>query len=350
MKALVRYSNLPRKMKVIDIAKPDIGLSKKHLILDIKSAGICGRDIEHFNSKLNISKVPFVLGHEFSGIINKLPKIKNKNFKIGDRVVAETVDSVCEKCFFCKSNLYNLCKKRKNIGGTMNGAFSSQMKVPLKYIHKIPKQISFDEAALIEPMCVCYNAIINNSNIKKNDLVVIIGAGTMGLISLKLAKYQKAKVIIVGHKIDKLQLKLAKKNGAFKVFYSNQDYVKSINKITKNNGVKLVIDTVGGVSETVNNALEIVAPKGQITKIGWFMKHSNLKLDILIRKNINLQGSFSHNFQIWEKCINLLKNKKIRLSDLISKKMKIFEWKKAFDLLKKRKAVKILLYSDEKIY
>ena len=78
------------------------------------------------------------------------------------------------------------------------------------------------------------------------------------------------------------------------------------------------------------------------------MKKSGFNFDALIRKNIRLQGSFSHNYEIWEKCIILLKKKYIRLNDLVSKKMKIEDWYKSFNLLKKRKAIKILLYSNEK--
>ena len=214
-------------------------------------------------------------------------------------------------------------------------------------MHKLSDNILLEEAALIEPMCVCYNAIIINSNIKKNDLVTIIGTGTMGLISLKFAIYKKARVIVVGGPKDNLQLKIAKKNGAKKVFTSNQNYVKLINQYSKGRGSNLVIDTVGGVDKTIENAMEITSPKGQITKIGWFMKKSNVNFDKIIRKNISLQGSFSHNYDIWEKCINLLKTKKIFLRDLISKKTSINNWKKSFDLLQKRKAIKILLYSNE---
>tara|TARA_B100001250_G_C19775356_1_gene779261 strand:+ start:187 stop:1230 length:1044 start_codon:yes stop_codon:yes gene_type:complete len=347
MKALVRYSHYPKKIKIKNIKFPKIGKSKKHAIIKVEYAGICGRDIEHYNSKLNKKKIPFVLGHEFAGSIYKLPNNLKKNFKIGDRVACETVDKVCEKCFFCKTSLYNLCNKRKNIGGTMNGAFASHIKVPIKYMHKISKRISYAEAALIEPMCVCYNALINNSDIKKNDLVTIIGAGTMGLISLKFALYKKARVIMIGGSKDVLQLKIAKKNGAIKIFKSSQNYVNLISKFSKGKGSVLVVDTVGGSDETIKNAMDIVSPNGQITKIGWFMKKPNVNFDKIIRKNIRLQGTFSHNYNIWEKCINLLKTKKIELQDLISAKTNISNWKKSFDLLQKRKAIKILMFSNE---
>ena len=166
------------------------------------------------------------------------------------------------------------------------------------------------------------------------------------MICLKFAIFKKAKVIVVGGANDNLQLKIAKKNGAFKTFKSSQNYVDYINNLTREKGSPLVIDTVGGVDETVNNALNIVSPNGQITKIGWFMKKSKLNLDKIVRKNIKLQGSFSHNYAIWEKCIKLLKQKKIKLKDLISKKTSIDDWKSNFKLLQNRKAIKILMYPN----
>ena len=113
MKALVRYSHLPKKLMVKDIAFPNIQNEKDQAIVKVSYAGICGRDLEHYNSQISKKKVPSVLGHEFSGIIEKINSNKQK-IKIGDRVTCETVKSVCDKCSLCKSGYYNLCKRRKN--------------------------------------------------------------------------------------------------------------------------------------------------------------------------------------------------------------------------------------------
>jgi L-iditol 2-dehydrogenase len=349
MKALVRYSHLPKKLKIKEIPLPSIKKSKNHAIIDVKFAGICGRDLEHYKSKISKKKIPSVLGHEFSGIVKKVNK-NNSNVKVGDRVTCETVKSVCNKCTLCKSGFYNLCKKRKNIGGSTSGAFASLIKVPTEYIHNLPNNVSLDEAALIEPLAVCYNALISNSNIKKNSTVLIFGAGTIGLLSLKLAKYKKSKIFLVCTPQDKIQKEIAKKNKVSNIYFNNCDYVKKILRDTNNQGVDLVVDTVGGVDKTFEDAIRITRPGGQITKIGWFMKKEvKANFDDIVRKNLKIQGSFSHNYKIWEKCIKLLSKKNIYIKDLISKKCEISEWKSAFDLLTNRKAVKILMTSNEKI-
>ena len=170
MKALVRYSHLAKKLKILNIEKPSLKKnSKSHAIINVKYSGICGRDIEHFKSEISKKKIPSVLGHEFSGLVEQVNKNKF-GIKINDRVVCETVESVCNKCSLCKNNLYNLCKKRKNIGGGLSGSFASHIKVPIKYIHKLPRSVSLDEAALVEPLSVCYNALIQNSKINRANV------------------------------------------------------------------------------------------------------------------------------------------------------------------------------------
>ena len=343
MKALVRYSVEKGKLRIQDVPKP-ILTDNKHAIIKVSTASICGRDIEHFNTHLNQDKVPYILGHEFSGEIHELPDNHSSDFNISDRVVCETVLSVCEVCPACLNGFYNLCKLRKNIGGTMNGAFSNYVKVPIKYIHSIPDNISYDEAALIEPMCVCYNALIVNSDIQENEKVVIIGAGTIALFCLMLAKYKRANVIMIAHKKDILGKKLAKKFGAIHVFDSDDNVVNKVLNLTNGFGVPLVIDAVGGVEETFSNSLECVSPGGQITKIGWFINNPvKTNLDLIIRKNIRLQGSFSHNNKIWEQCIRLIAKGHLKLDNIVSKQLPLDQWQIAFDELVSRNSIKIQL-------
>ena len=108
----------------------------------------------------------------------------------------------------------------------------------------------------------------------------------------------------------------------------------------------VVFDTVGGVSNTFNCALSYVIPNGQIIKLGWFMgKNKELNLDAIIRKSISVKGSFSHNFKIWEKCIKLVKNKKINLRKIIGRVDDLKNWKNSFNDVINKKYVKIILRS-----
>ncbi len=340
MKALQRYQAEPKKLKIFEVPKPKV--QKGFCIIKVVSSGICGRDIEHHNTRLPISKIPFTPGHEFSGIIDEIEK--NNKFKVGDRVVSETVYSVCNKCKSCKKNIYNLCPKRKNIGGSVNGSFADFVKVPISSLHLIPKSISHDEAALIEPTCVAYNAVFMNSKINSNYKILILGIGTIGLLTAQMCKLKSQNIHLLCLKSEFNKIKIAKSLGFKKLLFfedlDNSDYIKY------NNYFDVVFDTVGGVSNTFNCALSYVIPNGQIIKLGWFMgKNKELNLDAIIRKSISVKGSFSHNFKIWEKCIKLVKNKKINLRKIIGRVDDLKNWKNSFNDVINKKYVKIILRS-----
>ncbi len=344
MKAVVRHSPGKKNIKILNIENPFLHIKEKKAIIKIHAVGVCGSDVENYHKTHLKSEVPYILGHEFSGTIFSLPKNYKGHLTINDKVTCETVHSVCNKCDLCKNKLYNLCLERKMIGGsTMNGAYSRFVKVPLEYIHKLKKNISMDDAAIIEPMCVAYNAVVNNSNVKKNNFTVIFGGGTIAIMCAKMVNYLSGKVILVCTKNDLPLIKKLKNTNFHKILIYSDDIENKIFKVTKDKGISLIVDAVGGVKQTFETSINIIAPGGQITKIGWFLNKSEFDLDKLIKKNIRFQGSFSHNYPIWEKCIKLLSEKKIKINDIITHKLPLKDWKLAFDLSKKRKAIKILL-------
>lgn len=340
MKALVRYDTRPGTMEFREVPTPT--LDDTHVILRVEAVGICGRDLEHFHEELNPKKVPFIPGHEFSGTIVELPAHVT-HLKVGDRVTAETVDTVCGECEVCMKGSYNLCKKRKNISGGMNGAFTSFVKVPLAYVHHLPDNVSFEEAAMVEPTCVSYNATLVNSDPKEGELTVIIGAGSIGLLCLQMAKMRGAQVALIGLPADAGRMKIGAELGADYLIDATQNPVQRVLELTNQNGAPLVIDTVGGAAETIDQALEMVRPGGQITKVGWFMKTTNTSLDTLVRKNVRLQGSFSHTHSMWEACIELISDGKINVKKMISNVLPLDEWRTGFDLCEKREAIKVVL-------
>ena len=344
MKALVRFGTAPETLQFQEVPKPV--LDDAHAILRVEAVGICGRDLEHFRETLDAKKVPFIPGHEFSGTIVELPA-GVKDLKVGDRVTAETVDSVCGECEVCKMGKYNVCKKRKNIGGGMNGAYAPFIKVPLGYIHPIPDNVSFEEAAMVEPACVSYNATLVNSDPKEGELTVIIGVGTIGLLCLQMAKLRGANVALIGLPQDAARMEVGKELGADYIILASDDPVKQVLELTNQNGAPLVIDTVGGSATTIDQALDMVRSGGQITKVGWFMKTTNTSLDTLVRKNIRLQGSFSHTREMWEECIRLIASGRINVRKMIYTTLPLQEWRQGFELGFSREAIKVILKPEQ---
>jgi len=140
--------------------------------------------------------VPVVLGHEFGGQVARLgPRVRG--FKEGDRVVSETAASICGQCVYCRTGEYNLCPQRAGFGYGTHGAMAEFVRVPARCLHHIPDALPFERAALTEPCCVGYNAVVVKSRVRPGDLVVVLGPGPIGLIAAEMARISGAGALIV---------------------------------------------------------------------------------------------------------------------------------------------------------
>ncbi len=296
----------------------------------------------------NPVKVPVVQGHEFSGVVNKIgPGVTR--FKVGDRVVSETSAYICGDCDQCLSGNYNLCSKRKGFGYGTDGAFTDFVKAPERCIHKIPDNISFDYAALTEPACVAYNALIQMSRIIPGKPVLIIGPGPVGLFCLQISRLAGANpIIMVGTSIDKVRFDVAKILGADLIINVDKGNVsEKIFEITKGEGCNLVVDAAGN-EKALKLAVDNVSPLGQITKIGWGPKPINFSLDQIISKGARIQGTFSHVWSTWEEVISLIERGKIDMEPMITKRISLDEWFETFKKIEDSKIVKAVMLFNRK--
>jgi L-iditol 2-dehydrogenase len=210
MKAVVKYGQEDGMVELREVEIPKI--TPNDVLLEVKAAGICGSDIEmwrhHFTYPVN---TPVIQGHEFCGVIAEVGK-EVKEYKIGDPVISETSAYVCGTCQFCRTGYYNLCPDRLGYGYGVDGAFTKFVKVRQEILHRKPAAVSFEEAAITEPVCVAYNAMVHRSRIKPGDAVVVIGPGPIGLFCLQLARIAGAALTIVtGTKADGKRLGVARK-------------------------------------------------------------------------------------------------------------------------------------------
>lgn len=342
MKALVKYGNKDGEVEIQDIPIPKIG--PEDVLLEVKSASICGWDIEMWRHTMaNPVKVPVVQGHEFCGLI-KEAGVKVTRFKVGDRVVSETGAIICGSCTQCLTGNYNLCADRKGFGYGVNGAFTSYVKVPERCLHIIPENVEFDHAVLTEPACVAYNALVYMSRILPDKPVLIIGPGPIGLFCLQIARLSGADPIIVaGISIDKIRFGKAKELGADLIInVEKEETRKIVMEETKGEGCHLVIDAAGN-EHALKLAIDLVACMGQITKIGWGPKPINFSLDPLLTKGARIQGTFSHIWIAWEAVLSLINRGKIKMEPMITKRIGIDEWLETFKEIEDSKIVKAIM-------
>lgn len=342
MAGLVNYAKEPGSVELREVPVPDIG--EEDVLLKIEAASICGSDLHQYAGKQSWKvNYPVILGHEFAGVIAKLGA-RVKSFKEGDRVVSETAAQLPPDSALIRQGLYNLEPKRLGFGYGVNGAMASFAKVPARCLHHVPSSLALEKAALTEPCCVAYNAVCVNSHLRPGDTVAVIGPGPIGLLCAAMAKLSGAgHLIVIGIAADASRLEIAKRIGADTVLGAEgEDILEWVKNLDDGYGVDLVIDAAG-VSASLKLALDIVRPGGQITKVGWGPQPLDFSLDQLVQKAITLQGSFSHNWPIWEKVISLLSSGRIDLDLILNRVTSLSEWRDAFEDMRSGKIVKGVL-------
>ncbi|MGB5371847.1 MAG: zinc-binding dehydrogenase [Flavobacteriaceae bacterium] len=334
--AVVNFAPEKGSVEIREVAQPLIGADD--VLLEVANVGVCGSDLHQWTADHSWPvNYPVVLGHEFGGNIVALGKGVN-GWKEGDRVVSETAAVIDIHSPLSRQGLYNLDPSRKGFGYGVNGAMTRFVRVPARCLHRVPENLPFEQACLTEPCSVAYNAVVMNSKIKPGDRVLVIGPGTIGILCAAMARLCGADVAIVGLEADKNRLQIAKHYGCDTIIGDATAWAVEQDGL----GADCVIDAAG-VSHTLKNALQWVRPKGHITKVGWGPTPLNFSLDPLVQKNITLQGSFSHNWPIWEKVLHLMDSGKLDVKPIIGGVWALEDWHKAFEQMHSGKVVKSVL-------
>lgn len=352
MKAVVKYGYGKGETEIREVDVPKIG--DDDILLEVKAAGVCGTDIAFDDGgHENLLNPPVVLGHEFSGIIAE----KGKNvtdWNIGDRVVSDNTGHVCGKCYACGTSNYLVCPERLGLGYGMDGGFTKYVKIhgdTLKIFPQslmaIPETMTFEEAAILDPCCNGYKAVCQEAHFMPGEIGAVFGVGPLGLFSIQALKAAGAsKIIAIGLDADGARFELAKKLGATDIVKSDkEDLLASINRLTSGEGVALTVDCAG-VSKVLRQAIEITRSGGEIVKIGYDANPLGFSLDPVIDKGISIKGHFGYDWLSWRNSMRLVSSGTIDLKSMISHTMSILDFKKAFQMVRDKEAIKIILYPE----
>jgi alcohol dehydrogenase/L-iditol 2-dehydrogenase len=280
------------------------------------------------------------LGHEFAGTVAKTGA-RVTNFKEGDRAVSETAAVIDESSSLSRSGLYNLDPTRRGFGYGVDGAMTRYVRVPERCLHRIPESLSFHKAALTEPCCVAYNALCVNGRVRPGDDVLVIGPGPIGLLCALMAKLSGAgRVIVAGLPRDRFRFTVARALGVDVTLEAG--VAEYITGIADGLGVDMVVDA-SGASAALQLAMQAVRPAGQIVKVGWGPQPLNFSLDPAVQKNVTIQGSFSHNWPVWERVISMIVAGQINLEPVISRVASLSEWLDCFEKMHSGELVKAVL-------
>ena len=322
------FVTAPGRIEYQDITLPD--LHTKGVLVKVKAVSICGGDLHIFKGKHPTAPLPVPIGHELSGEVFKIGK-NVSTVKEGDRVTIEPVVT-CGQCIFCQSGEYNLCadisfQYRKGQGG-----FTTYFVVDENYVHRLPRNISFEEGALIEPLAVSVHAVRKGA-VQLGQTVAIFGAGSIGLMVLLLTRLSgRGEVFVVD--LKDFRLEKAKDLGACEAINSSrQDSVEYILNRTGQLGVDRAYEAVG-IERTLVDSLKALKNGGKSIVVGIFEDNDiQIPANIFVQKEIALigsQGGYRMDFHI---ALKLIGSSDLKLGDIITHTLPLSELQKAFELL-----------------
>jgi L-iditol 2-dehydrogenase len=314
------------------------------VLLRIAAAGICGSDLKIYDDDHPYFP-PVILGHEFSGeIVEVGPAVKG--WEDGERVVSEVHGLVCERCRFCLSGEKHVCPSKRALGWGIDGGFAEYVAVPAWLLHRIPEGVSYEEAALLEPMAIAVHGILERAKVEPEDFVVVLGCGPLGLLALQLAKSEGAsRVFITGiNQDEKLRLRIAEKLGADRTInVQKEDPVMIVKEMTGGIGADLVVE-LSGSPGAISQGLRMVRTHGRFLAIGIPVEQEvSIPWKEIIFRAPSVIFHFSSCYSSWERGLSLLERKKVDVKCLISKILPLKDWEEGFHLAKSGEAIKVLL-------
>ena len=303
----------PGKMEVREVSKPSPGNGE--ILVKVKACAICGTDLKIYSHGHPFLKPPQVIGHEVSGIVEEIGEGVT-GYEKGDKVFLVTPVG-CGRCDQCIKAKPNLCIDFKSLGYHFPGGFAEYMLIPAAAVQwrnvvKIPYDISFNEASLVEPL----SCVINGQdylNIRIGDTVAILGAGAIGCMHVELAKLQGAGRVILMD-LSAARIELAKRvNADMFITIDKVDPVKTVLEITNGKGADVVI-TACAAGKAQEQALEMCAIGGRISFFGGLPKDRptiNFNSNIIHYKEISVFGVFASYHKQYMEALNLLAFKRI---------------------------------------
>jgi len=337
MKSVVFYG--PNRFAVEDRPTPEVG--EYDALVKVYACGICGTDV-HILRGEHIVRFPVVPGHEFSGEIVEVGG-KVTNVSVGDRVTVDP-NIVDNTCCFCRRGEIHLCENLTALGVNYDGGFAEFCRVPAVQAYKVPDSVSLDEAAMAEPLACCIHGI-DRANIVPGGTVVALGAGSIGLLLIQLARIAGASRIIVSEPDERKRHLAARFGSDVQVDPSRQDVAAEVAELT-GVGADVVIECAGRL-ETAQLALKLARRGGTVLQFGVVSPDQLAAVspyDIYYRE-LTVRGSFVNPFT-HARAIELLASKQVKVMPLVTHRFPLDEAARAFETAQGKDAVKVLLVPE----
>lgn len=354
MKAWVLHNIGNITLDDVDIPKPDKG----EVLLKVRAVGICGSDIPRIYDT-GAHSMPLIPGHEFSGEVVEAGNGVDSGW-VGKRAAVFPLIP-CKKCRPCSEGRYEMCRGYSYLGSRRDGGFAEYVSVPEWNLIELGRNVSFEEAAMSEPMAVAVHAI-RRVNPKKNDKVVVYGLGTIGeLIAMFLVENGIEDVFVIGNKEfqkkNMIGLGIPEKNYCDT---KSADVYKWVMDRTSGYGADVVFECVGN-NTTVEQSVDIAAPAGRICMVGNPHSDMNFKRDIywkILRHQLIVTGTWNSSYygagaadcdmDDWHYVMQCLNSKTIMPSEFITHRYEIGELEAGFHIMRDKTEdyVKVMMKTE----
>ncbi len=311
MKSAVFYGKHDLRIEEVPMPKPD----DNEVLIKVMACGICGTDVHIYKGDEGAAATPpqTILGHEFAGIVENVGS-RVKSVKIGDRVCVDP-NKLCNECSYCKNGIGHFCESMIGIGTTVDGGFSEYCKVPESQVYPFADGLSFEEAAMCEPVACCMHGI-DMCEINPGDTVMVIGGGMIGLIMLQLAQLKGASKLILLEPVEEKR-QHAKRLGADICIDPIHEDVRAV---LADNGIariNCVIECVGKPS-TMEQAISYAGNKSTVMLFGLTKPNDviSIKPFKLFKKEIVLKASFINPYT-QQRALDLIASHRIDVSSII---------------------------------
>ncbi len=329
MKALVLEEY--KKLSVKDVPEPQP--APNEALVHVRACGICGSDVHGYDGSTGRRIPPVIMGHEASGVIARVGA-EVEGFAVGEKVTFDSMIS-CGRCYFCREGRPNLCDNRRVLGVSCDeyrhdGAFAEYVSIPQHIIYKVPEDVSFEHAAMVEPVSVAVHAV-NITPLTLGDTAVVVGAGMIGLLTVQALRAAGCgRIISVDLEDDRLAL--AKGNGADETINSRSADVPAIvREMTGGRGADVALEAVGA-TPTVKMSIDSVRKGGAVTLIGNVSPTVEFGLQSVVTREISVFGSCA-SANDYPACLELMSRGVINVQPMLSAAVSLDRGPEMFDRL-----------------
>lgn len=317
----------PNRMAMLDVDQPVI-TEPDQVLVRIRATGICGSDVHVAHGSNPYAVYPRVIGHEAAGEVEAAGEAVD-DLAIGDGVVFEPI-TYCGKCYACRSGHHNVCRELKVLGCIVDGTFREYAVVKRSQLYKYDKsKMSFVQAALCEPYTIGFQANWRG-NVQEGDVVLVHGAGPIGLIVTDVASSRGATVIV--SEPNERRLAMAKQFGAdYMINPVKEDLDALIMDVTGGEGANVVFEAAG-IPALLEHAVQILSPAGRLVAMTFGKIPVAIDFKAVNAKELTILGT-RHQMQKFPETLESLPYRLDRVDQLITHVFPAEKFEEAFAVL-----------------